>query len=456
MNELSTYLSKATKLLHDYQWIYNFQATHILVNGIFSHIPEVWIKALLCLSDDDLKLLTAGILKDGWASCILEFIQKYHELTLPSASEDQLSSSASWEQIPDKLRKGMSPKKQHEVLHLASFIYQQCNYSQISRILDLGSGLGYLGKLLHHKSGYRVLGLEADAGHVVRAVRMQQPICSSGVNHMALTLNPAHKKEGWNVTVEDVRHALEDQNNWIRKCSCGQVQEEPDSSSSVEESSSKSSDLENKSPSKLQVADNCVCMVSLHSCGDLSPTAMRLFLQLPETRLLILLACCYHKMKTLERTFNPQMEPNPTSSSLISSLGEDKSVSQVKEVNKIPYNYLYHESIGNSDGGGPVNDSSNQGAALNLHNELGGESNPCKSETKMIVSWEEESFPDFPMSKLLRSLVPSSQKFLKRPLLRLASEITVEMWRLMTPAQHDEHAIHVMGRAVLELYALKG
>jgi hypothetical protein len=39
-----------------------------------------------------------------------------------------------------------------------------------------------------------------------------------------------------------------------------------------------------------------VCMTGLHTCGDLTVDAMRLFFQLPSVKLLVIVPCCYHKM----------------------------------------------------------------------------------------------------------------------------------------------------------------
>ncbi|XP_046404501.1 uncharacterized protein LOC124169795 [Ischnura elegans] len=380
MTELSTYLRKAADILYDYEWVYNFRATHILVNNILSHIPEVWIQAFLGLSDDDLTLLTNGIVKDSWPKCLAEFAYRCNELMLPQAGMESFSQNKGWDYIPAEIRKGMSPKKQHEVLHLTSFIYHQCCEGNLSRILDLGSGLGYLGKLLHHRSGYRVLGLEANIGCVGKAASMQQPICSSGVKHVALTLRPAHSEEEWRTTVDQVTSVLEDLGNWQGKCSCGSVPPESEATESVSQSE--------------QDFAEPVCMVSLHSCGDLSPTALRLFLELPQATRLVVMSCCFHKMKTAL----------------------------------------------------PGGSRAEQGTTT-VEDEAG--------DGEADVDVDDEVFPDFPMSSELKRVVGSRRSFLRRPLLRLASELTIEMWRLMTESQRCEHSLYVLGRAVFELYGMK-
>lgn len=45
-----------------------------------------------------------------------------------------------------------------------------------------------------------------------------------------------------------------------------------------------------------------VCMTGLHTCGDLTVDAIRLFFQLVSVKLLVLVPCCYHKMSLVKDT----------------------------------------------------------------------------------------------------------------------------------------------------------
>ena len=63
-----------------------------------------------------------------------------------------------------------------------------------------------------------------------------------------------------------------------------------------------------------------VCMVGLHCCGDLTPSALTLFTHhsLPSLTALVLVPCCYHKMAS------PQWQPG--SATLRRILGERQDV----------------------------------------------------------------------------------------------------------------------------------
>ena len=71
-----------------------------------------------------------------------------------------------------KLVRGMSPKKQHEVMVFTRFIHEQfktiLSASQ-NFVIDIGSGLGYLDQLLWYLHNYQVIGIESCQEHNQRA-----------------------------------------------------------------------------------------------------------------------------------------------------------------------------------------------------------------------------------------------------------------------------------------------
>lgn len=60
-----------------------------------------------------------------------------------------------------------------------------------------------------------------------------------------------------------------------------------------------------------------LCMAGLHTCGDLSVDAIRLFFQLVSSKLLVMVPCCYHKMSlTKDTTMTEKFSNFPLSTSL--------------------------------------------------------------------------------------------------------------------------------------------
>ena len=72
-------------------------------------------------------------------------------------------------------RRGMSPKKDHEVEAMLAFLDKFPNIQQLAvrRVIDVGSGLGYLSLELA-KSGYEVMGIEGDSKRAEKASQQSQ------------------------------------------------------------------------------------------------------------------------------------------------------------------------------------------------------------------------------------------------------------------------------------------
>lgn len=70
---------------------------------------------------------------------------------------------------------------------------------------------------------------------------------------------------------------------------------------------------------------------------------------------------------------------------------------------------------------------------------------------------DKEYFINFPISDAFARAVHTSKLdiglFLRRPFLRLACQESADRWQEMSVQAHNEHSFHVLGRAVLELFA---
>lgn len=70
---------------------------------------------------------------------------------------------------------------------------------------------------------------------------------------------------------------------------------------------------------KIELQPVPLCMIGLHSCGDLSPVMMKLFLNSHRFQSLLLVSCCYHRMewsKTSQDNFPLSQSLNNTSHKL--------------------------------------------------------------------------------------------------------------------------------------------
>ncbi|CAB3387374.1 Hypothetical predicted protein [Cloeon dipterum] len=83
---------------------------------------------------------------------------------------------------------------------------------------------------------------------------------------------------------------------------------------------------------------------------------------------------------------------------------------------------------------------------------------PCcfhKLEVKNETAYA-ESFALFPLSEKLKKAVSkyNGKTFLRRPLLRLAAQMSAHKWGHMTEQEHKQHSMHVLCRAAVQLFAI--
>lgn len=120
--------------------------------------------------------------------------------------------------------------------------------------MDLGCGVGHLTNFLHRKFQYKILGIEADSDRVKTAQKLQKTNFPESIN-----------------SVKFIQHFIESS-----------------SDSFIQSSLMKEFSLKETTN---------VVLTGLHACADLTVTALDLFLRLPNAKKLLIMPCCYHKMK---------------------------------------------------------------------------------------------------------------------------------------------------------------
>ncbi|KAF7379047.1 hypothetical protein HZH66_015281 [Vespula vulgaris] len=243
---LNKYFLDALCLFHETQWIYNHPVTEILVKGSLDAIPKEWLDVLQSLSSEELNNFVVNKTLPVWPKTLQNFIEKckYINKLLDINPSIRL-------EVPQQFIKGLNPKKQHEIMHLAQLIHTQCKTQKIDVIIDFGSGLGYVCQLLYYLYGYKVLGLDGNETNVNIARNRQKKMYPTSVNHVKY----AFCKLSY--------HSIEI--------------------------------IESLVFSEFGNIDN-LCFIGLHACGDLSVYVSKIFCDMKNAQLLILISCCYHKL----------------------------------------------------------------------------------------------------------------------------------------------------------------
>ena len=159
-----SYTYSAIQFLQDYSWIYNFKVTNLLSDNIIDTIPHQW---KLFLNSLNIKTFNEVFIEQQNENSkipeiILKFLNEYNSLKI-SFQTYKSHGPDSFISISDK--RGIGDKKVHEVSNFSNFLSSQITGEHI---IDVGSGLGYLGEQLTRK-GFSVTGLECSKNHISRA-----------------------------------------------------------------------------------------------------------------------------------------------------------------------------------------------------------------------------------------------------------------------------------------------
>ena len=218
---------KAALFLHDYSWIYNFKVTNLLSDNIIDRIPEEWVTFLTSIDLDRFNevFLSTGKPIDDLPRAIAKFIKEYRSINLHIDQSDSCNAQSDHLSHADK--KGVSRKKIHEISRLAEFIEDKVPKSLT--IVDIGSGLGYLGEELTRR-GYKVVGVETSEAHIARADTRRHK-------------TPAHSFVTLHLNISDDAESAESLTSHLRG------------------------------------SEDKICLVGLHCCGDLTCSILKLFPQ---------------------------------------------------------------------------------------------------------------------------------------------------------------------------------
>ncbi|CAG2228755.1 unnamed protein product [Mytilus edulis] len=164
-------LTQMVDFLYEFDWIYNFKLTDYFIDEVWENIPGEWAECLLSLSHEHLNQLPFGYMMDTWPVSFREYLQKAMSL---SSSRNCKTLETSVE-IDPNIKRGMNPKKQHEVSKMAALVHDLVKVTGSDVIVDVGSGLGYLGQTLNKTYGHTVVGIEGKQSHTTGA---DKRVCS--------------------------------------------------------------------------------------------------------------------------------------------------------------------------------------------------------------------------------------------------------------------------------------
>ncbi|XP_037072216.1 methyltransferase-like protein 25 [Pollicipes pollicipes] len=194
-----------------------------------------------------------------------------------------------------------SDKKLHEVDRMAATVAHLAAESEISQVVDMGSGKGYLSSMLALSHGLDVMAVEANEVHTHGAKKVNANLKKSWDAIVSRTASlrvgetPAKRSKKWK--------------RQHRSAGGDRHRPQPGRLTPVDQFVSSGTEL----------AELVTChgdpalplaVVGLHTCGDLAVHSLRMFSQLPQARLLVNVGCCYHlQRERFEGDFWRELDP---------------------------------------------------------------------------------------------------------------------------------------------------
>eukprot|EP01130_Rhizamoeba_saxonica_P012996 TRINITY_DN551_c0_g1_i2.p1 TRINITY_DN551_c0_g1~~TRINITY_DN551_c0_g1_i2.p1 ORF type:complete len:218 (+),score=49.45 TRINITY_DN551_c0_g1_i2:121-774(+) len=178
---------------------------------------------------------------------------------------------------------GMKKKKIHEVERLAQVISSVNKVPEIQTVLDIGAGKGYISHILKYYSKMNVIGIEGQATHSTSATTWGEKLRDRLIKRK-------NRDETFLLgEYSGIENVPEDNSRFFHYFV------EPDMDVS---------DFKNMLNNVLDNDNEEVGMISLHACGNLSPSILRLFNTLDNVSTLVNIGCCY--MKMVEENYQTQ------------------------------------------------------------------------------------------------------------------------------------------------------
>ena len=150
-DHLLSVMKVSVEFINKYSWMFDYKVTRILADNVLDSIPKEWRELLSKVSVaefDNIFLGSSEFCSDILPVSVRDFLKHRNHVLQTSVikSRELDRSQLSWCQ-----KRGVSPKKEHEIVNLASLVMEQCRAAKVGKVVDIGCGLGYLGEELQRR-----------------------------------------------------------------------------------------------------------------------------------------------------------------------------------------------------------------------------------------------------------------------------------------------------------------
>lgn len=304
------YLEHLISIKHKYHDLATVHIVDFYTKNYWDLIDPEWQKALMQADSDDdefidtcLNLASNYDCKSHWPDSLKAYVKEMKDNQLPMFDDTEYNCDHLQCTIERHLQTGMNDKKAHEVESLSMLIQHIAKSTDMTSIIDLGAGQGYLSRALALQHDMHVLAVDADEIQTCGAKFFQNKAEKSikGKKIRAIVATEPEAAE----LIEQVKNGQHSRLHHITQMI------------TLDNLPTLLADWTDTSRWKhREVPAKSWMICGLHTCGDLAPTMLQLYQGSPQIGGMISVGCCYHWL-TEYNANHPEVAPGfPMSSYL--------------------------------------------------------------------------------------------------------------------------------------------
>ncbi|KAL6075892.1 hypothetical protein QOT17_003201 [Balamuthia mandrillaris] len=314
----------ATEILQfvsSYKWLFEASNISFFANELWHCVPPEWRLPLLSLSQQHLQSfasLQATLALDSLPplpASLVSFLEGCRSLSLarepsyvPRGIRAMASGTAlSAQFLPFHLQHtfGMRPKKVHEVICMSKVVHEVCRATGIDTVVDVGAGEGYISHVLSQHYGYRVIAIEGNDSYAEKGIQRVKKVSermknSTGNGSLAephyITFNLKEDTiRQFETRLQETIREIKEEERAKSEMKRGQEKQKQTAEEETEPTKEKEREKDEAEKERGEQKEEKVCVIGLHTCGDLFLQLVDLFCNLPSASALVGVGCCYHK-----------------------------------------------------------------------------------------------------------------------------------------------------------------
>ncbi|XP_047526616.1 methyltransferase-like protein 25B isoform X2 [Vanessa atalanta] len=263
---VKTAVNMCLKVIKMYEWLLNLYVLDFFVDNHWMKLPMSWQR---CFGDMDPKDL-GDIINGEKNKCILPLsflalLKAITSLNIPRTGSykytilnQELERNIGHPKLKNLYLKHVKLKKRHEISLMSDFVYSTAIKSKCNAVLDFGSGLGHLVRILNYKYNLSAVGIEMQTQLTEEARKLDLEFEYTAKKHltdecMTNLLRPTH----CNVTLTSLDQLYQ-----------------------------------------ISLPKNAkrYGLIGLHPCGDLGPLLIKHFVKSDKVKFICVVGCCYMKL----------------------------------------------------------------------------------------------------------------------------------------------------------------